>query len=1498
MIVAHDGAAWLPRIAEALLGQTRPVQRVVAVDTGSRDRSGAVLAELLGRSVVFGMDRRTGYGAAVAQALRHRAANTNVPGPAGLPPGERAEWIWLLHDDSEPESDALEQLLRGAAEARGAAVLGPKVMDWSDRRVLLETGVTIDTVGRRITNIEPREVDQGQHDGDRDVLAVGSAGLLVRRDVWDQLGGFDQAMPLLRDDVDFCWRVHAAGHRVRVVTDAVVYHLEATARNRRVPSAAPRPRRMDRHNALLTLLGNLPLLPALSALAGNLVLSALRTLFFLLAKRPRAALDEFAGVGSVLGHPLRLLGVRRRRARGRRAAYGKLRGELPPGRSFRRLAEFAASVFYTSTQIDTRGSHHATDDPDEDEYLLTDTGFAQRILTNPGVLLFAALTAVTVAAERSLVTAGTLTGGALTPAFGGVSGLWHEYLQSFHPVGIGSASSAPPYVALIAALATVLGGKPWLAIDVMLIGCVPVAGLTAYFAARRITASVWARVWAGAAYALLPVGMGAVAAGRFGAAVVFALIPLIGMLAARIFTAAGRRARRAAWATGLFLAIAAAFVPLIWVVALAAAVLAAVTLGRGRRGTAINLGIAVLTPPLLLLPWTVQLASQPALLFLEAGQKVPGLATAGLPARSLLLLSPGGPGLPPFWVTGGLALAALAALLLTARRSLVLAGWAVALLGLLIAMAASRVLITPDGAFRPVAAWPGIALAVAAAGLLLAVVVAADVLPGQLGEGRWRRPAGLGILVLVVAAASAPLLAAGEWLTTGVRGPVTASSGPVLPAFVSVSADTGQRLRTLVLRQGTAGVTFEVLRDSDPLIGATDLSQPPAGERALDGAVSTLVAPDGGDAQDQGRALAALGIGYVLLPAPVNGSLAGTLNDVAALRPVSKTGTFQLWRVADTTAQARVIEPDGTVVPVSSGQVGVSGAAAPRSGGTLVLAEPSGGWSATLNGAALQALPPVDGWAQAFRLPSGGGTLDISHSQLGRDLIVALEALAVLVVAVLALPGTRVPAETGAAAAEPAGRRERGREHREGSRSRVAEAPVAAMAAVPAAAARSADTGRTATVLASAAAAEAEAGAGTAGGRSASTAVASTGLLGRGAGRAVVAGRGARAAASAATAAGAGGTDQARPDRAGPDQARPDQAGPDQAGPDQEPNDGRTKRRRFRRGGKAAAASAPEQAQSGKRGRPAHGAGRTAPRQPGPADRYPGTGYPDEPSGGYPARAGRGYPDESSGGYPAQPGRRYADDPSGGYPARPGRGYPDESSGGYPARSGRGYPDESSAGYPGRGYPGESSGGYPARPGRGYPDESSGGYPAEPGRGYPADAGGRYPGAGRPEYPGDSGYRGADYPEGGRRVSRGRLPGDDDALPPRRHGAPGRTGPRGRTGSGGYPAAGHPGGDYPDPGYPGRDGYPAAGDELAPLPPRPTGGHPGRRDPGGYPDEGGYPGASRYGDSGGYPDLGGYPAPGGYRGRREPAGQDDPDAEGVPAAWGGEARDEPGETEW
>ena len=343
-------------------------------------------------------------------------------------------------------------------------------------------------------------------------------------------------------------------------------------------------------------------------------------------------------------------------------------------------------------------------------------------------------------------------------------------------------------------------------------------------------------------------------------------------------------------------------------------------------------------PPLLLLPWSVDILTHPARLFLEAGLARPGLATAGLPARSLLLLSPGGPGLPPFWVTAGLVLAATVAVVISGRRGLVLAGWAVGVTGLIIAAAVSRVVITEAGQATPVRAWPGPALAVAAAGLLLAVVAAGDQASGLLRAGRWRSPAGLAVLTLGAVACTAPVLAAAYWVTSGVTGPVRPTTGTLLPEFVSVSSQTGQRLRTLVLQSAPhGGATYLVLRDTDPPIGSPELALPAAAQRALGQTVATLTAPDGGAVTDQGRALAGFGVGYVLLPAPVNPDLAELFNGVSGLRPVSATSSFQLWRVV-TPRLGHRDRARGTVVPVAWGPVSHRSAVLPP--GTLVLAEP------------------------------------------------------------------------------------------------------------------------------------------------------------------------------------------------------------------------------------------------------------------------------------------------------------------------------------------------------------------------------------------------------------------------------------------------------------------------------------------------------------------------------------------------------------------------------
>jgi len=199
LLVSHDGARWLPVVVEGLRSQTHAPDHVVCVDTGSRDEG----PDLLERS--FGAVR-------------------SLPSGTGF-----------------PEAD----------------LLGPKLREWPSLRRLLEVGVTISATGRRETGLERGEYDQGQHDDVRRVLAVHSAGLLVRRAVLEELGGFDDRLPLFGNDLDLGWRAAAAGRTTLVVPQAVVFHAEAAHRGvRRTALTGRHTHFHERRGALYTLLAN------------------------------------------------------------------------------------------------------------------------------------------------------------------------------------------------------------------------------------------------------------------------------------------------------------------------------------------------------------------------------------------------------------------------------------------------------------------------------------------------------------------------------------------------------------------------------------------------------------------------------------------------------------------------------------------------------------------------------------------------------------------------------------------------------------------------------------------------------------------------------------------------------------------------------------------------------------------------------------------------------------------------------------------------------------------------------------------------------------------------------------------------------------------------------------------------------------------------------------------------------------------------------------------
>lgn len=1029
VLVAHDGATWLPEVLAALDALTVRPRLLVAVDTGSTDGSADLLRAALGPDAVHVLPRRTGYGAAVAAGLELADA---AAGPSS--------WLWLLHDDAAPAPDCLAALLGHAEATPSAALLGPKVLDWADPRVLVEVGITTDRAGHRETGLERREPDQGQHDAPRDVLAVGTAGALVERSLWDALGGLDPVLPLFRDELDLGWRVNAAGARVVVVPQAEIRHARAATTGRRSRGAVRgRAAAVDRRHALLVLLAHASRRRLLVTLPALFVGQLLRALGHVLTRQVVPARDEIAALAAVLARPDRLLAARRARRATRTVPPAAVRPLLASrtGRLRTRLqwvGEWLAGGA-------PAGADRPLDDvgPDATDEAMLRTGSAgvlRAVLSRPPVLLVLGVALVALVAERALTpfSGGLLSGGRLLPAPGGAGELWAAYAASWSSVGVGTPAPPAPATAVLAALSTVLLGKAWLAVDLLLLASVPLAAATAYASARRVVASPVLRAWAAATWALLPVATGAVAAGRLDAAAVQVALPLLAVGTASVLAGDPRGSWHRVWGLALGFTVVASLAPTLWLVAapvlLAAGGFAVATAPRaqlsGARRRAAAAGLVAVLPAVLVLPWSLAVWHEPGLLLHGPGRLVTdaALVEAALPAWHLPLLAPGGAGLPPAWLTAGLLLAALAGLLPATRRSTAVRAWFTASAGLLVALVLARTSaqVPASGVESPV--WPGIPLQVAAAGLLVAALVGADGARKRLARSDfgWRQLAAGGV---AVAAGLLPLVAAGAWVTRGADGPVQRDTARVVPAFVQAELAAEPGVRVLVLGPDDDGAVGYDLRTGDGVrLGSAGLPLPDSQLTRLDDVVADLLSVRGSDAAG---ALATRGVRYVAMPPGPGAAQAAAALDTQAGLTRRSDDPVLLWEVLAPAARLTLVPPElvpaatsgerapdvaavggAPPVPLLAGQDEVADVPPGPPGRLLVLAEAvDPGWRAELDGEPLEPTAAW-GWAQAFTVPAAGGELVVSRDDDRGD-VLAVQAVAVLLVAVLAVPARRRP---------------------------------------------------------------------------------------------------------------------------------------------------------------------------------------------------------------------------------------------------------------------------------------------------------------------------------------------------------------------------------------------------------------------------------------------------------------------------------------------------------
>lgn len=210
-VVVHEPGAWFPETLQALARQDYPnLQTLFFVTSGSQ--AADEIRQFLPDAIVRTVDGNPGYGPLMNEIGRL------VEGEGGF--------FCLMHDDVALEPDALSRLMEEMFRSN-AGVVGPKLVMWEDPTIVQSVGFGVDRIGEISSIADVGEKDQEQHDAVRDVFALRSACLLVRADLFREIGGFAPDIRFYGEDIDLCWRVHLSGARVVVVPAAKARHLDS-----------------------------------------------------------------------------------------------------------------------------------------------------------------------------------------------------------------------------------------------------------------------------------------------------------------------------------------------------------------------------------------------------------------------------------------------------------------------------------------------------------------------------------------------------------------------------------------------------------------------------------------------------------------------------------------------------------------------------------------------------------------------------------------------------------------------------------------------------------------------------------------------------------------------------------------------------------------------------------------------------------------------------------------------------------------------------------------------------------------------------------------------------------------------------------------------------------------------------------------------------------------------------------------------------------------------
>ena len=150
---------------------------------------------------------------------------------------EGTDFILLLNPDTKVDENLISELLSVAKTDGKIGILAPKIYFYSGfefhknrykkeelGKVIWYAGGKIDWKNILASHRGVDEVDNGQYDKSTETEFATGAAMMIKREVFEKVGFFDEKFFLYLEDLDFCTRAKEAGFKIIYVPTALVWH--------------------------------------------------------------------------------------------------------------------------------------------------------------------------------------------------------------------------------------------------------------------------------------------------------------------------------------------------------------------------------------------------------------------------------------------------------------------------------------------------------------------------------------------------------------------------------------------------------------------------------------------------------------------------------------------------------------------------------------------------------------------------------------------------------------------------------------------------------------------------------------------------------------------------------------------------------------------------------------------------------------------------------------------------------------------------------------------------------------------------------------------------------------------------------------------------------------------------------------------------------------------------------------------------------------------------